>query len=204
MGPTALLSLKRKSYFGSVSPLKFDCPRPGVNPRTMILMASTITTRLPRPTRRAEEWCSELSSVLYCRLKWLTTDDPLMMEAVRTSETSVDNHFTRQYNPGDSSEHHTRRRENLKSHMSRRMSGRDKYFRIVRYLDRRHLTWQEMWRLDRLARCLMEISLAWSRKWSMIGMRLQSTDRELIPARNESLTAMKVYASGSNVCYYPT
>jgi hypothetical protein len=39
-----------------------------------------------------------------------------MMEAVRTSETSVDNHFTREYNPEDSSEHHTRRRENLKSH----------------------------------------------------------------------------------------
>jgi hypothetical protein len=30
-----------------------------------------------------------------------------MMEAVRTSETSVDNHFTRQYNPEDSSEHLT-------------------------------------------------------------------------------------------------
>jgi hypothetical protein len=29
----------------------------------------------------------------------------LMMEAARTSETSVDNHFTRQYNPEDSSEH---------------------------------------------------------------------------------------------------
>jgi len=27
-----------------------------------------------------------------------------MMEAVRTSETSVDNQFTRQYNPEDSSE----------------------------------------------------------------------------------------------------
>jgi hypothetical protein len=40
-----------------------------------------------------------------------------MMEAARTSETSVDNHFTRQYNPEDISEHHTRRRENLKSHM---------------------------------------------------------------------------------------
>jgi hypothetical protein len=39
-----------------------------------------------------------------------------MMEAVRTSETTVDNHFTRQCNPEDSSEHHTRRRENLKSH----------------------------------------------------------------------------------------
>jgi hypothetical protein len=41
----------------------------------------------------------------------------LMMEAVRTSETSVDNYFTRQYIPEDNSEHHTRRRENLKSHL---------------------------------------------------------------------------------------
>jgi hypothetical protein len=39
----------------------------------------------------------------------------MMMEAVRTSETSVDNHFIRQYIPEDNSEHHTRRRENLKS-----------------------------------------------------------------------------------------
>jgi hypothetical protein len=38
------------------------------------------------------------------------------MDAVRTSETSVDNHFTLQYIPEDNSEHHTRRRENLKSH----------------------------------------------------------------------------------------
>jgi hypothetical protein len=36
-----------------------------------------------------------------------TTTDDTMMEAVRTSETSVDNHFTRQYIPEDSSEHHT-------------------------------------------------------------------------------------------------
>jgi hypothetical protein len=40
----------------------------------------------------------------------------LMMEAARTSETSVDNYFTRQYIPEDKSEHHTHRRENLKSH----------------------------------------------------------------------------------------
>jgi hypothetical protein len=33
----------------------------------------------------------------------------LMMEAVRTSETSVDNHFIRQYIPEDNSEHPTRR-----------------------------------------------------------------------------------------------
>jgi hypothetical protein len=47
-----------------------------------------------------------------------------MMEAVRTSETSVDNHFTRQYIPEDNSEHHTRRRENLKSHY--------KYFLLIK------------------------------------------------------------------------
>jgi hypothetical protein len=46
----------------------------------------------------------------------LSSESSLMMEAVRTSETSVDNHFIRQYIPEDNSEHHTRRRENLKSH----------------------------------------------------------------------------------------
>jgi hypothetical protein len=40
----------------------------------------------------------------------------LIMEAARTSETSVDNYFTRQYTPEDKSELHTRRRENFKSH----------------------------------------------------------------------------------------
>jgi hypothetical protein len=40
-----------------------------------------------------------------------------MMEAARTSETSVDNYFTPQYIPEDNSELHTRRSENLKSHM---------------------------------------------------------------------------------------
>jgi hypothetical protein len=40
----------------------------------------------------------------------------LMMEAACTSETSVDNYFTRQYIPEDNSELHTCRHENLKSH----------------------------------------------------------------------------------------
>jgi hypothetical protein len=39
----------------------------------------------------------------------------LLTEAARTSETSVDNPFTRQYIPEDKSELYTRRRENLKS-----------------------------------------------------------------------------------------
>jgi hypothetical protein len=41
----------------------------------------------------------------------------LMMEAARTSETSVDNYFTLQYFPEDKSELNTSRRENLKSHI---------------------------------------------------------------------------------------
>jgi hypothetical protein len=35
-------------------------------------------------------------------------------------------------------------------------------------------------------------------------MELQSTDHELIPARNASLEAMQGSASGINVRYYPT
>jgi hypothetical protein len=65
------------------------------------------------------------SSGMYCRvLNWMLTEvsevraASIMMETARTSETSVDNHFTRQYNPEDSSEHHTRRRENLKIHLT--------------------------------------------------------------------------------------
>jgi hypothetical protein len=38
------------------------------------------------------------------------------MLAARTSETSVDNYFTRQYIPEDKSELHIRFRENLKSY----------------------------------------------------------------------------------------
>jgi hypothetical protein len=40
-----------------------------------------------------------------------------MMEAVHTSETSVNNYFTRKYIPEDNTKLHTRRRENLKSHI---------------------------------------------------------------------------------------
>jgi hypothetical protein len=63
---------------------------------------------------------------MYCRVKYLSTDVSevratsiiaLMLEVARTSETLVDNYFTRQYIPEDNSELHTRRRENFKSHM---------------------------------------------------------------------------------------
>jgi type IV secretory pathway component VirB8 len=40
-----------------------------------------------------------------------------MMEAARTSETSVGNYFIRQYILEDNSELYTRRHENLKSHI---------------------------------------------------------------------------------------
>jgi hypothetical protein len=47
----------------------------------------------------------------------LSTDvSEVRAASIIMNETSVDNHFTRQYIPEDNSEHHTRRRENLKSH----------------------------------------------------------------------------------------
>jgi hypothetical protein len=46
------------------------------------------------------------ASIMFRAVFWVVL---LMMEAVRTSETSVDNHFTQQYNPEDSSEHQTRK-----------------------------------------------------------------------------------------------
>jgi hypothetical protein len=56
--------------------------------------------------------------MLFVTVKYLSTDvsevrtAPIiryeMMEAVLTSETSVDNYFTRQYIPEDNSEHKTR------------------------------------------------------------------------------------------------
>jgi hypothetical protein len=49
----------------------------------------------------------------------------------RTSETSVNNYFTRQYIPEDNSELHTRRRENLKSHMQELLSILKQVVRIV-------------------------------------------------------------------------
>jgi hypothetical protein len=54
--------------------------------------------------------CSELSSGLYCRVKWLSTD----VSEVRTASIIRD----------DSSEHHTRRRENLKSRIFKLISAR--------------------------------------------------------------------------------
>jgi hypothetical protein len=42
--------------------------------------------------------------MLDSKLYFVRFHSSLMMEAVRTSETSVDNHFTRQYIPEDSSE----------------------------------------------------------------------------------------------------
>jgi hypothetical protein len=59
---------------------------------------------------------SGLSDGLSVKYRFLPYSS-LMMEAARTSETSVDNYFTRQYIPEDNSELHTRGRENLKSHI---------------------------------------------------------------------------------------
>jgi hypothetical protein len=49
MGPTALLPLRRKACYGFYH-LKIHRPRPGLNPRTLGPVASTLTTRPPRAT----------------------------------------------------------------------------------------------------------------------------------------------------------
>jgi hypothetical protein len=60
--------------------------------------------------------CIRVIYTIYCQL-------PLHMMfravfwVVLPSKMIVGKHFTRQYNPEDSSEYHTRRRENLKSHI---------------------------------------------------------------------------------------
>jgi hypothetical protein len=55
----------------------------------------------------------------------------LMMEAARTSETSVDIQLrTRQYIPEDS-ELHTRRRENLKFHIEKRLFTNNVHIKIT-------------------------------------------------------------------------
>jgi hypothetical protein len=50
----------------------------------------------------------------------LSTDvSEVLTASIIRDETSFDNYFTRQNIPEDNSEHHTRRRENLKSHFKR-------------------------------------------------------------------------------------
>jgi hypothetical protein len=53
------------------------------------------------------------------------------MEAARTSETSVDNYFTRQYIPEDNSELHTRRLENLKPYIIPVVGGQSYHNHIL-------------------------------------------------------------------------
>jgi hypothetical protein len=45
------------------------------------------------------------ASMMFRIVFWDVLPCKMIVEAVRTSETSVDNHFTRQYIPEDNSEH---------------------------------------------------------------------------------------------------
>jgi hypothetical protein len=63
-GLRALLYLRRKSWYGFLSQLKIHCSRPGLDPRTLGPMASTITARPPRTTRLYNSAVSEVY-VLY-------------------------------------------------------------------------------------------------------------------------------------------
>jgi hypothetical protein len=48
-GADGFMSSPKKSCYGFSSSLKIHCPLPGLNPQTLNPMASTITTRPPRP-----------------------------------------------------------------------------------------------------------------------------------------------------------
>jgi hypothetical protein len=72
---------------------------------------------IPSPLSLIPDWSTQSTGLLYNRDPFtLGSLIALMTEAPCTSETSVDNYFTRQYIPEDKSELHTRRHENLKSH----------------------------------------------------------------------------------------
>jgi hypothetical protein len=77
---------------------------------------------IPSLSSLIPDWSTESTGLLYNRDPFaLVSLIALMMETARTSKTSVDNYFTRQYIPEDKSELHTRCHENLKSH--RRKTG---------------------------------------------------------------------------------
>jgi hypothetical protein len=70
-----------------------------------------------RVRKYAYNWRRHIFKHCSCNSELSSDHSSLMMEAARTSETSVDNYVTRQYIPEDNSELHTRSRENLKSHI---------------------------------------------------------------------------------------
>jgi hypothetical protein len=78
--------------------------------RLLHLSLSSLSTTRPFPLARSQpivshhHWPPRHSTPVKPRTFCRSAYSSLMMEAARTSETSVDNHFTRQYNPEDSSE----------------------------------------------------------------------------------------------------
>jgi hypothetical protein len=79
----------------------------------IIKNCSKITPKQKQRMHIMLKWSQPVSACLH-----VPSSRAMMMEAARTSETSVDNYFTRQYIPEDKSELHTSRRENLKSHIA--------------------------------------------------------------------------------------
>jgi hypothetical protein len=60
MGPTALLTLRRKACCGFLSPLKIHLPRQGLSPRTLGPMANMLTVIPSRTTVTTLNECMEM------------------------------------------------------------------------------------------------------------------------------------------------
>jgi len=65
MGQTALLPLRRAEDFFA---RKIRQPRPGVNPRSWVPEASTLTTRPPKPLRTTEVLATPLQKLQNIRV----------------------------------------------------------------------------------------------------------------------------------------
>jgi hypothetical protein len=87
-------------------------------------LAGLISTRfLPVGVPEGDSVPRKPSYVRFQVLTAASMGSSLMMEAVRTSETSVDNHFTRQYNPEDSSEQNPHTLEDLRNNITNAVQG---------------------------------------------------------------------------------
>src|SRR5215468_4707289 len=101
MGQTALLPFRRKACLGFFSPEKIPRLRPGLNPRTWVPEASTLTSRPPKPLPNIIDTESyhrtQLSEILISQLLPVRTCS--MWTILVLQKNFMWNTVTVQYNP---------------------------------------------------------------------------------------------------------